>query len=140
MEDTPYCKSTVWGPHYWFMLHTMVYHYPEIPTSTTKKKYHDFIHNLPLFLPNHIMGDYFSELLDKYPLTPYLDSRDAFIRWMHFIHNKINIRIGKQELSFKDSHLDYQKTIKNITHHGDNLPFILGFVIFLFIVFIFICL
>ena len=42
----------VWGPHFWFTLHTMSMTYPIHPNTVTKKKYYEFITNLPIFLPN----------------------------------------------------------------------------------------
>lgn len=89
----------VWGPHYWFFLHTIAESYPLHPNDVTKKKYYDLIQNLPLFIPNDEIGNFFSQLLDKYPVSPYLVKRDSFVKWMHFIHNKINVRIGKSEIS-----------------------------------------
>lgn len=89
----------VWGPHYWFFLHTVSESYPLTPNETTKKKYYDLIINMPLFIPVEEMGNKFSELLDKYPVSPYLDSRDSFVRWVHFIHNKYNVMLGKPEIS-----------------------------------------
>ena len=80
---------SVWGPHYWFTLHTIAIAYPQYPNEVTKKKYYDFIQNLPLFIPIENIGNTFSKMLDKYPVTPYLDSRDSFMKWVHFIHNKI---------------------------------------------------
>lgn len=74
-------------------------HIHYIQPRLQKKKYYNLIQNLPIFIPIDEIGNYFSQLLDKYPVTPYLDNRDSFVRWMHFIHNKINIRLGKQELS-----------------------------------------
>ena len=41
----------IWGPHYWFVLHTIALQYPLHPTKIIKKKYYDFIQNLPLFIP-----------------------------------------------------------------------------------------
>jgi hypothetical protein len=90
---------SVWGPHYWFFLHTVAESYPLTPNSTTKRKYYDLIQNIPLFIPNSNIGNKFSEYLDKYPVTPYLDNRDSFVRWMHFIHNKFNVLLGKEEIS-----------------------------------------
>jgi len=90
---------TVWGPHYWFFLHTVAYHYPETPNEVTKRKYYDLIQNLPLFVPHVDMGDRFSEMLDKYPVTPYLDNRESFMRWVWFIHNKMNAQLGKDEMT-----------------------------------------
>ena len=49
----------VWGPHYWFVLQTISLSYPLSPNDVTKKKYYDFIQNLPLFLPISKIGDDF---------------------------------------------------------------------------------
>jgi hypothetical protein len=90
---------TVWGPHYWFFLHTIADSYPDIPNEVTKRKYYDLIQNMPLFIPTPEIGNKFSEMLDKYPVTPYLTKRESFVRWVHFIHNKVNYRLGKPEMS-----------------------------------------
>lgn len=95
-------EPNVWGPHYWFFLHSITFTYPKNPTSATKKKYYDFIHNLPLFIPHKEISKKFITYLDAYPLTPYLDSSTNFQKWMLFIHNKINKSIGKEELTYYD--------------------------------------
>ena len=65
INDNLYMKyiAKVWGPHYWFVLHTIALRYPKNPNDVTKKKYYDFISNLPLFIPDTKMGDEFAELL-----------------------------------------------------------------------------
>ena len=108
----------IWGPQYWFVLHTIALNYPLHPNSSSKKKYYDFIQNLPLFLPISNMGNLFSTFLDKYPVTPYLDSRESFIKWVHFIHNKINIYLDKTPLTMTEAMKNYYnfykpKAIKN---------------------------
>lgn len=105
-------NPTVWGPHFWFVLHTIAVTYPLSPNSVTKKKYYDFIQNLPLFLPIPEIGNTFIKYLDKYPVTPYLDSRPSFTKWMHFIHNKINVSIGEAELSMEESMAQYYEHYK----------------------------
>jgi hypothetical protein len=97
----------VWGPHFWFTLHTIAFTYPQTPNDVTKKKYYEFIQNLPLFIPDEEMGNDFAAYLDKYPVTPYLDTRRSFMKWMHFIHNQINIKIGKEPLDYDDALKDY---------------------------------
>jgi hypothetical protein len=104
-------SSLKWGPQYWFVLHCMAYNYPENPNSITKRKYYDFVQNIPLFLPDQGMGDKFCVLLDKYPVSPYLDNRESFIRWMHFIHNKINVTLGKEQISLYTSLDKYHDSI-----------------------------
>ena len=99
----------VWGPKYWFVLHTIALTYPLRPTSIVKKKYYEFIKNLHLFLPDEEIGAQFSNFLDKYPVTPYLDSRESFMKWVHFIHNRINVSLGKKTMNYDDSLKEYFK-------------------------------
>ena len=79
---------------------TLAMSYPDNPNKVTKRKYYDFIQNLPIFIPDGEIGNRFSRLLDKYPVSPYLDNRESFIRWVVFIHNKVNYMLGKEEISF----------------------------------------
>lgn len=95
--------AKIWGPHFWFTLHTIAITYPTHPNDTVKKKYYDLIQNLPLFIPDSKMGNKLSDYLDKFPVTPYLDSRMSFMKWVNFLHNKINMKLGKEVISFDDS-------------------------------------
>lgn len=93
----------VWGPHYWFFIQTLALSYPDFPNEIAKRKYYDFFLNLPLFIPDVKMGKTFSELLDKYPVSPYLGSKDSLVRWTVFIHNKYNEMTGKDEISIDEA-------------------------------------
>ena len=99
----------IWGPKYWFFIHTTAMNYSDTPTETTKRKYYDFIQNLPLFIPDQQMAAEFVDLLDKYPVSSYLDSRASFTRWIHFIHNKINRKLGKPEPTYPQFMEDYYR-------------------------------
>lgn len=96
MEYNP----SVWGPHYWFFLHSVGFTYPEMPTDGEKKKYYNLIISLPTFIPNNAAANNFQRLIDDYPVSSYLNSKNSFLKWIHFIHNKINAQIGKQEFSY----------------------------------------
>ena len=102
----------IWGPHYWFFLHTIAMSYPIHPNAVTKKKYYDFVQNIPLFIPVESMAGEFSQLLDQYPVQPYLDNRESFIRWMWFIHNKINKKLEKPQISLNDFYVKYYEEYK----------------------------
>lgn len=95
--------ANVWGRHYWFFLHTIAFKYTNHPNAVTKRKYYDLITNFPIFIPDEEMGNYFAELLDRYPVTPYLDNRESFIRWVWFIHNKMNGFLKKEEMELFES-------------------------------------
>ncbi len=103
---------TVWGPHYWFFLHTLSMSYPHHPNAVTKKKYYELIQNLPLFIPVESIGSDFEKLLNEYPVTPYLDSRESLIRWMHFIHNKINEKLEKPKITLNEFYFRYYEEYK----------------------------
>lgn len=102
-------EPEVWGPHYWFFLHTVAQTYPDFPNEVTKRKYYDLIQNFPLFIPVIEIGNKFSVFLDKYPVSPYLKNRESFKRWVNFIHNKINTTIRKNEMSYFNSNEQYER-------------------------------
>jgi hypothetical protein len=135
--------ATIWGPHYWFFLHTVAESYPNFVNDVTRRKYYDLIQNMPLFIPDSEIGDKFSRFLDKYPVTPYLDNRDSFVRWMHFIHNKINVELGKRELSLPMSLEKYRAEYKpkpvvlsekiNMRKHYINAVLIFGLFVLIYV-------
>lgn len=132
-------NSTIWGPHYWFTLFTISMTYPMKPTNICKKKYYDFFTNLPLFLPDDKSSKLFAGLLDKYPVTPYLDSRDSLMRWLHFIHNRVNDYLGKPTLKYSDALERYNNMyiinpVKKSFWSQDKINFIIFIVIFFFII------
>jgi hypothetical protein len=107
-----YLDPNVWGPHYWFFLHTLSITYPKRPNTVTKKKYYEFIQNLPLFIPVEQISSDFSKLLDLYPVTPYLDNRESFTRWTWFIHNKINQKLDKPQITLNEFYSKYYEEYK----------------------------
>ena len=68
--------------------------------------------NLPLFVPVENIGNSISKLLDEYPVTPYLDSRDSLIKWVHFIHNKVNFSLGIKEITLEEAMSEYYNNYK----------------------------
>ena len=100
-------NPNIWGKYYWFFLFTTALCYPKNPNSVTKKKYYDFILNFPLFIPDRKISAEFEELIDYYPVTPYLDSRESFVKWIHFIHNKVNLKLKKPQISYDDALKQY---------------------------------
>lgn len=104
--------ADIWGPQYWFFLMTIAVSYPKKANSVLKKKYYDLIMNMPLFIPDDKIGDNFSRLLDKFPIEPYLDGRESFIKWVHFIHNQMNKKLGKNEISYVEAMNNYYSLYK----------------------------
>ena len=102
----------VWGPHYWFFLHTMARTYPDKPNDVIKRKYYDLLTNFPLFIPHRALADQMASWLDKFPVQPYLASRASLEKWVLFLHNKVNRQMGKDELTMEEATLAVQRLYK----------------------------
>jgi hypothetical protein len=102
----------IWGPHFWFFIDTLALNYPNNPNDVTKKKYYEFIQNLPLFIPVEEIANDFDKLLKLYPVSSYLDSKKSFVKWVHFIHNKINEKMEKPKISLNDFYNNYYNKYK----------------------------
>ena len=93
---------SLWGPSYWFVLHSIAFNYPKNPTPLQRKIHYRFIQHLPEMMPNPMVSTYFTKLIHKYPVEPYLDTKKDFIKWMHFIHNEVNLKLEKPTISLTD--------------------------------------
>ena len=99
----------VWGPPYWFVIHSVAFGYPDHPSAVQRKISHRFITHLPELMPNHQVGNEFSKLLELYPVTPYLDKKEDFVKWTHFIHNKINEKLEKPTISLTEHYRQFEE-------------------------------
>ena len=57
------------------------------------------------FFPLSINGDVVT-------FRAYLDNRESLIKWMHFIHNKINEKLEKPKISLNDFYVSYYEQYK----------------------------
>jgi hypothetical protein len=95
--------TSVWGPVFWFFLHTMSFNYPVKPTEENKKHYRDFILSLIHILPCKYCRDNFAVNLKKLPLTmDKMKNRETFSRYVYDLHEVINTMLSKK------SHLSYE--------------------------------
>ena len=111
----------IWLPKFFFYLETVAIYYPKYSNEVTKRKYYDFIHNLPLFFPENPVGKIFLDLLDKYPLSPYLSSKLSFMKWIHYIKNKIKVKMGLKTNDFYQSLEEYFEHYKPKEMKDKNL-------------------
>lgn len=97
--------TNVWLPHIWFFLYTVAHSYSDHPNQLTKRKYYDFIQNIPLYIPHSDIQNRFCRILDSFPVTPYLDNKDSFTYWVHFVQNKLHGELGLEQQTYLQ-HLD----------------------------------
>lgn len=126
--------ENIWLPKYLFVLTTIGCEYPKKTNETTRKKYYEFIQNLPLFMPDGDISKLMEKLLNDYPVTPYLEDREAFIKWVHFIKNKLNVYLGIEEKTTTEDMKEYydqykpKHIIMNDIYQKKSRYLIMGFI------------
>ena len=100
---------TVWGPSFWFVLHTVSINYPDKPTYVEKRTHHDFYRIIQHILPCEACRSHYKELFAKYPIEPFLTSKKSLVTWVVMIHNQVNARLGKPLVTTKEVLTNYQE-------------------------------
>eukprot|EP00056_Hartaetosiga_gracilis_P007687 m.111101 g.111101 ORF g.111101 m.111101 type:complete len:180 (-) comp12761_c9_seq1:736-1275(-) len=94
-EDNCPEDSFTLGKKSWGFLHTMAAYYPDKPTETDQNDMKDMMRLWGKFYPCHECADDFREDLKKYP--PQVESRSSLSRWLCEQHNRVNVKLGKEE-------------------------------------------
>jgi len=113
---------------------TIALAYPDHVNVLTKRKYYDFIQNMPIFIPNSEISKKFSGMLNEYPVTPYLDNRDSFVRWVVFIHNKVNETLGKPSITIEEAMDNYFRQMVSPTIFRVDKIEIRKYIIYTFVI------
>ena len=100
-------NPNIWFIYFKFIMITISLYYPKYPNDVTKKKYYDFIQNIPLYFPEYPLGNNLIKYLELHPLTPYLDSRESFIKWIHYINNKICLDLNMEQETLEETFKNY---------------------------------
>jgi hypothetical protein len=111
-------KPEIWGPHFWYMLHTISFAYPIQPTEFHKTAYREFYMTIKDVLPCETCRRHYKTYIITYPITPYLDSRAELIKWVIQIHNFVNHRLGKRIFTIGEVLNIY----RNLTPHPPFSP------------------
>jgi len=97
-SSSPGMNPVVWGPHFWFVLHLVSFHYPDPPNTFDKESYKAFYHSIKEILPCAKCRKHYKTYLSQYPIEPNLDKRIDLIRWVIQIHNFVNVKLNKPAL------------------------------------------
>ena len=85
----------IWGPHFWFVLHLVSFHYPEKPSTAEKETTKIFYYSIKDILPCDSCRKHYKNYLSHYPIDPHLDTRMDLIKWVIQVHNFVNTSLGK---------------------------------------------
>lgn len=93
---------SVWGPIFWTMMHITTLGYPDAPTEQERQAAIDFFESLRYTIPCPICKQHYSDNLTEHPVREAIGSKQALIRWLFNIHNKVNQQLKKPQLSWTD--------------------------------------
>ena len=94
-------NPNLWGESFWNVIHYITMAYPDDPTEEDRQNISAFIKSLQHVLPCETCRNHFKANLITYPLTN--ESRYNFITWAVNVHNEVNRRTGKPEMSIDEA-------------------------------------
>lgn len=102
--------TSIWGPSYWHILHTMSFNYPIKPTCDDKKNYKNLILNLKNVLPCKYCRINLIKNFNTLPLRECdLKDRKSFSKYVYDLHELVNDMLGKKSgLSYEDVRERYE--------------------------------
>ena len=92
----------LWGPAFWRTMHCATFRYPVKPTAEERRRMLLFMQVIAYMIPCGECGAHYVDTLNAgLPLDDEaLASRDALTRWLVKVHNAVNARLGKPQLSY----------------------------------------
>jgi hypothetical protein len=108
----------VWGPVFWCTLHIVSLAYPNEPTYAEKRAAKDFFNSFTQLLPCPVCKEHFREVIALLPVDTWLDNRATLTEWVWMLHNRVNARLGKREITMAEFHDAY----KQMSERGLPIP------------------
>lgn len=93
----------IFGPIYWKCFHNLAYNYPDNPDEETQKSCKMFLTSLIHLLPCTKCRNHYDEYFKSQNINRVCSSRDELFKYFHRLHNIVNKRNGKPEMSFADA-------------------------------------
>ncbi len=89
----------VWGPRFWFTMHTVAMAYPDKPTPADKQHVYNFYVAMAQIIPCPRCRVHFAQILRDDPVADALGSRTEIMDWLWRVHNRANRDNKKRELT-----------------------------------------
>jgi FAD-linked sulfhydryl oxidase len=99
----------IWGPNFWFALHTITFNYSVNPDEEEKERIRNFFNSLEYILPCKLCRVNYSHHIRQNPIENQLNSRKDLVFWLIDIHNMVNVQNNKPKLSYEQVISIYEK-------------------------------
>ena len=128
-------NSSHWGPHSWYFLHFVSFHYPLKPSNQDKQNYFNFFNSLKHVLPCNKCKEHYKE--NSIELKNNLNSKDDLVKWLIDLHNEVNKKNNKKIWSYSDVYNKYQNLYNNSNTINNIIILFIILIIMIFIFFLF---
>ncbi len=112
----------IWGPKAWHLLHSFSLHNSNLNEFNKEKKheYYLFYKTFIYMIPCKICRLHYKDMFEFHePLIEKEITKKSLSKWVWKIHNKVNGRLGKKEISYEDG-----MKIQEELHNNDIFFFI----------------
>jgi hypothetical protein len=90
----------VWGPIFWTTMHIVSLGYSQSPTKEEQEAAIAFYRSLSEMIPCPICKVHYRQHLKTAPIESAVNNRDELVFWVFSLHNKVNVQLGKPEITF----------------------------------------
>lgn len=89
--------NKIWGPHYWFVIHTYAETYPDEPTQLDKDVATSFIKILPFILPCEECSKHSHEYIKYFynNIPNIVANKSSLKNFFYIFHDAVNQKLGK---------------------------------------------
>jgi hypothetical protein len=108
----------IWGPIFWNTMHIVSLGYSPEPSKQEQEDAIRFYKSLETMLPCGTCRSHYSDFLRQMPVEQAVGSRDDLIYWVFQLHNKVNVNLGKRELTFDE----YIQSMRTLASSGGSTP------------------
>ena len=98
----------IWGPPLWKEMHIKTFNYPENPTQQDKVRIVKYFKNIKNRIPCDKCKRHYTRELFIDPVENHVNSKKKLIKWLIDLHNKVNARLGKRIISYKEAYSLYE--------------------------------
>lgn len=110
-----------WGKFGWGFIHNVALGYPQDITYMKKEQYRKFFEVIGHILPCLDCQEHYKKLIIEYP--PVLINKDTLFKWTVDIHNKVNNKLKKKQITYEQAYNIWTKSkiIKNKNKNQFNI-------------------
>lgn len=117
--------TKIWGPHAWFLLHSISFCYPTNPTYKDKQNFKKFFELLGEVLPCSYCKESYKNFINE-GVTKLDDSvmenQTTLTKWLYYIHEAVNDKLGvTYDVSYDDVVNRYETYRASCKHNKEEV-------------------